>query len=182
MNDPRTILDRQAADIAVDATITNSANPLLGRPSLIGRGGLGLLISCKIRRTISVELLDEAGPEGVSAFGFCVILGTIRPSKRETHAATKETTVACTCSKDKFPNIIRCRVSGSSSSPTLAAVPNRAERFISRFPLRLRMTGIIIMSSSIARMAFQRWAPSLVGVWIRESRTYRDMVKQFTCE
>lgn len=48
MNDPRTILDRHAADIAVEATITNSANPLLGRPSLIGSGGLGLLISCKI--------------------------------------------------------------------------------------------------------------------------------------
>ena len=104
---------------------------------------------------MSVELLGEVGSEDVGAFGLDVKLGTMRPSKRETHAATKETTVACTCSKDKFPNIIRRRVSGSSSSPTLAAVPNRAERFISRFPLRLRMTGMIMMSSSIVRIAFQ---------------------------
>ena len=62
MNDPSNMLDRQAATIAVEATMTNlelfcisvqydmikikrsySENPDLGRPSLIGRGGRGRL-------------------------------------------------------------------------------------------------------------------------------------------
>lgn len=117
---------------------------------------------------MSVELLGEVGSEGVFASGFGVKLGTIRPSNSETQAATKETTVACTCSKDKFPKIIRRRVSGSSSSPTLAAVPNRAERFISRLPLRLRMTGMIMMSSSIVRIAFQRCGQSLAVIGLEK--------------
>jgi hypothetical protein len=62
MNDPSNMLDRQAAVIAVEATMTNlellcisvqydmskfkraySENPDLGRPSLVGRGGRGRL-------------------------------------------------------------------------------------------------------------------------------------------
>lgn len=68
----------------------------------------------------------------------------------------KETTVACTCSNVKFPKIIVRRVDGLSSSPILADVPRRAERFISRFPLRLSTTGMIMISSSICDIAFQR--------------------------
>lgn len=52
--------------------------------------------------------------------------------------------------------IILRRTEGSSSSPTLAAVPSLADKFISMFPFRLRITGMIIMSWSTSLMARHR--------------------------
>lgn len=80
----------------------------------------------------------------------------MNPRMKDTQAATKETTVAWTCSSVRLPKMMLRRALGSSSSPTFAAVPSRAERFISRLPFRLRMTGMIMMSWSTSRIARQR--------------------------
>jgi len=73
-------------------------------------------------------------------------LGMRRARMEEMQATMKDTAVAWTCSRVKLPMMMARRMVGSSSSPRLAAVPRRAERFISRLPLRLRIAGMIIMS------------------------------------
>ncbi|KAI6103728.1 hypothetical protein EDD16DRAFT_1641115 [Pisolithus croceorrhizus] len=45
---------------------------------------------------------------------------------------------------------------GSSRLPMLAAVPSLAERFIPKFPFRLRMTGTIMINSLITLIALHR--------------------------
>jgi hypothetical protein len=102
--------------------------------------------------------------------------GTILPRIRETQAATKETEIAWTCSNVQFPSSMARMTLGSSSSPILAAVESRAERFISRFPWRLRTVGMIIINWSTCSIASQRCAS--VGERCRAVRmgTYRDAV------
>ena len=94
--------------------------------------------------------------EGAARLGCDAIFGTTSPRINETHAATKDTPVACTWSSERLPNMIVSLASGSSSSPTFAAVPSRADKFISRFPFKFKMTGMIITSSSMVLIAFQR--------------------------
>jgi hypothetical protein len=72
--------------------------------------------------------------------------GKIREMTEDKHATMNDTTAAWTCSRVRLPRMIVRRVVGSPSSPTFAAVPRRAERFISRLPLRLRTAGMTIMS------------------------------------
>jgi hypothetical protein len=150
MNEPSIRLDRQAADIEVEATMTNSTNPDLGRPSLIGRGGRGSL-----DRRRRVAFVDTGRLEGERGPGCDDILGTISPRMKDAHAATDETPAACTWSSERLPYMILLLVSGSSSWPTFAAVPSRADKFISRFPFKLRMTGMIMTNSSMVLIAFQ---------------------------
>ena len=86
-----------------------------------------------------------------------VFCGTNLPRMRAVHDAMKDTEIAWTCNSERLPMIMERRTDGSSSSPMLAAVPRRADRFISRFPFRFRRTGMIIMSWSTSRIARQRW-------------------------
>jgi hypothetical protein len=74
-------------------------------------------------------------------------VGITSESRNETFAATNETAAAWTWSKQRLPKMIERREEAESRAPTFAAVPSRAERFISRLPFRLRITGMIIMSS-----------------------------------
>lgn len=99
------------------------------------------------RRAVAVVLLAGTG---MGSF-----LGTKRPTMRAIHAAMKETEMVCTWRSARLPRIMDLRTSGSSNSPTFAAVLNRAERFISKFPFRLRTTGMIMMSWSTCCMASQ---------------------------
>lgn len=92
--------------------------------------------------------------------------GIILPNANATTAATNDTTVACTCRRVRLPRMIDRRIFGRSSSPILAAVLSRADRFISRFPFRLRTTGIIIISSSTRDIALQCYARYVrTSVW-----------------
>ena len=101
--------------------------------------------------------LDEDGDaEGPSR-------GTNRPRIRAIQAAKKETDAVWTWSSAKLPIIMERRIMGSSNSPMLAAVARRAERFISKFPLRFRTTGMIIINWSTSCMARQCYT---VGVRI----------------
>jgi hypothetical protein len=123
-----------------------------------------------------IVLLSPASSGDVGGGGS----GIKRDKRTATEAATQATTVAWTWRRAKFPRMILRRRSGSSSSPMLAAVLSRADRFISRLPLRFMITGTITMSSPIVRMAFQRYpsvgtitdAPCLGGLtdtWSKSS-------------
>ena len=76
-------------------------------------------------------------------------------SAKEKEAAMNDTTVAWTWRRVKLPRMMDWRVAGLSSWPILAEVPRRAERFISRFPLRLRTTGMIMMATPFNK--FKVW-------------------------
>lgn len=174
MNEPNSALERQAASIEEDAVMTNLVEHWISRRSTVritriysvsplgllfgGRDGRGRL---RWRRAKALRL-NIVGPDhdplaGSVAASSAGGLGIILPMTKETPAATKDTTVACTCSRVKFPIMRARRTEGLSNSPTLAAVPSLAERFISRLPLRFSMTGMIIMSSSTRAIAFQCW-------------------------
>ena len=74
------------------------------------------------------------------------VRGTKRPRIRAIQAAKKETDAVWTWSSARLPKIMERRITGSSNSPMLAAVARRAERFISKFPLRFKTTGMIIIN------------------------------------
>ena len=101
-------------------------------------------------RTVAVEFLIAGEP----LMGMGVFCGTNLSRMRAVHDAMKDTDIAWTC--NKLPMIMEQRTNGSSNSPMLAAVPSRADRFISKFHFRSRMTGMIIMSWSTSRIARQR--------------------------
>ena len=124
----------------------------VGNPDFRGNSARSLasdVYDIMSRRAVAVVLLARAGT-GMGPF-----LGTKRPRIRATHAAMKETEMVCTWRSARLPRIMDLRASDSSSSPTFAAVLNRAERFISRFPFKLRTTGMIMMSWSTCCMASQ---------------------------
>jgi hypothetical protein len=164
MKDPRKALERQAAVIDDAETMANltwvnkvymigivtySAHPdKMWSPLGIGCGRNGF-------RGKTVSLPSKIF-EGDGTEGGC--LGRAKPNKNEKQVAIKETTIAWTCNRMRLPRMIARRDSGLSSSPMFAAVPRRADKFISRFPFRLRITGIIIISSSIRLIAFQCWS------------------------
>ena len=173
MKEPSKSPDNDAAVIAVPATIRNLVNahedinalrrlrtnmlkPVLCLPSPLGRGitRRGERKLKGIRRALSIARASD------EVFTVPVCRGNIIPSRRETHADTKATLMVCTCTRFILPVIMELRTAGSSSSPTLAAVPSRAERFISMLPLRLRRTGIIRMSWSSSLMARHRCVKS----------------------
>ena len=83
------------------------------------------------------------------------VRGTNRPKMKAIQVATKEMDAVWTWSSAKLPIIMERRIMGSSNTPMLAAVESRAERFISKFPLRFRTTGMIIISWSTSCMAGQ---------------------------
>ena len=162
MKEPRKSPDNDAAVIAVPATMRNLVNahedidalrrlrtnvlkPVLCLPSPLGRG---------ITRRGECKLASD------EVFTAVVCRGNTIPSRREIHADTKATLMVCTCTRFILPVIMDLRTAGSSSSPTLAAVPSRAERFISMLPLRLRRTGIIKMSWSSSLIARHRCVKS----------------------
>ena len=92
---------------------------------------------------------------GEPLMGMRVFCGTNRPRMRAVHDAMKDPDIAWACNSERLPMIIERRTyDGSSSSPMLAAVPSRADRFISRFPFRT--TGMIIMSWLTSCIARQR--------------------------
>lgn len=83
--------------------------------------------------------------------------GTNVPRMRDMQAAMKEIRMVCVWRSAKLPIIIDRRTAGSSNSPMFAAVLSLAERFISRFPLRFKSVGMIMMSWSTSCMACQRF-------------------------
>ena len=76
------------------------------------------------------------------------------------------------------------RTDGMSRSPMLAAVPRRAERFISMLPLRLRMTGTIAINSLTVVIAFQCCPQRTVSIQggTKIGLTYGYFVEQFPRE
>jgi hypothetical protein len=106
------------------------------------------------------------------------------PRKYDTTAEMNDTTVACTWRSDRLPRMMEFRVAGWSSSPTLAAVPSLADRFISRLPFRLRMTGIMIISWSTSFTARQRSMKIKVGEEqaANSAGTHRNVLKQLACK
>jgi len=113
-----------------------------------GWGWIGFLAKW-LRIDTPISRATDDGSEGVGGSG------TASPTRKAKQVATKDTTVACTWSKMRFPMTISLLTPSASVAPVLAAVPSRAERFISRFPLRLRITGMRMTSSSIRLMGFQ---------------------------
>ena len=157
MNEPSRAAERQAADMAEDVSTmnlynetsegwkmivkgTHSLNPDFGPPAdgSVGRGLLGECVS-------GGKGSEESPPTP----------GMILLRRKETQAAINETTAAWTWSSARLPKMRAFRTDGMSRSPRLDAVPRRAERFISMFPLRLRMTGTIAINSLTRVIAFQ---------------------------
>ena len=142
-------------DISGKVVVKGRRGTYVGNPDFRGNSARSLVSNVydiMSRRAVAVALLAGVGA-GVGPF-----LGTKRPRIRAMHAAMKETEMVCTWRSARLPRIMDLRTSGSSNSPTFAAVLNRAERFISRFPFRLRTTGIIMMSWSTCCMASQCYA------------------------
>lgn len=108
------------------------------------------------KRTPFPTCCPSGGESCGISIGIFSLLGAMTPKTNASAAATADTSSAWTWSSNKFPRIIGCLVSREWRRPVLAAVPRRAERFISRFPLRLLMMGIRTKSSSVVRSAFQR--------------------------
>ena len=106
---------------------------------------------------------------GEPLIGMGVFCDTNFPRMRAVHDAMKDTDIAWTCNSERSLMIIERRTDGSSSSPMLAAVPSRADRFISRFPFRCKTTGMIIMSWSTSRIARQRWGVVSILLRLRDS-------------
>ena len=127
MNEPRTTLERQAEATEVDATMMKVERPGVVCSPVLGKGMGG-----------------RRGATGVAGSGNRA--GKKKAMMDAEEATMKETAVACTWRRARLPVMMERRVDGSCSSPTLAAVPRRAERFISRLPLRLRTAGMTIMS------------------------------------
>lgn len=157
------ILERHAEAMDVDATMTNVANPGVICSPVDGyvNGGLRAARNKAEVTVVTLEFDLEIILIAVALVVGGEVFAGNKPGTRnarmeDMQATMNDTTVAWTCSKVKFPMIIERRVTGSSSSPTLAAVPRRAERFISRLPLRLSTAGIIIISCCTSRMARQR--------------------------
>ena len=94
--------------------------------------------------------------------GMRVFCGMNLPRMRAVHDAMKDTDIAWTCNDERLLMIMEQRTNGSLRSPMLAAVPSRADRFISRFHFRSRMTGMIVMSSGRLRALLARAEVSLV--------------------
>ena len=69
------------------------------------------------------------------------------------HDGMKDTDIVWTCNNERLPMIMERRTDGSSRSPMFAAVPSRADRFMSRVPCRFRTTGMIMMNWSTSRIA-----------------------------
>jgi len=139
-------------NISGNVVVKCSRETYVGNPDFRGNSASCLVSNVydiMSRRVVAVALLAGAGT-GMGPF-----LGTKRPRIRAIHAAMKETEMVCTWRSARLPRMMDLRTSGSSNSPTFAAVLNRAERFISRFPFRLRTTGMIMMSWSTCCIASQ---------------------------
>jgi len=115
------------------------------RPGLEAEDSNKLLIVP--RSTIFGSLVDIGRGDFVVGMNF--------PRISAIHAAMKDTEIVCTWRRARLPVSMERRMTGSSSCPTLDAVPRREDRFISRFPLRLRTVGTMIMSWSTSFIARQ---------------------------
>lgn len=125
----------------------------VGIPDL--RAGSSRKSNAKGTNSLAMSAVALVALEGVGAGGGVNPLGTNVPRTREMHAATNDTEMVCTCSRARLPVRVDHITAGSSNSPTLDAVLRRAERFISRFPLRLSRVGTIMMSWSTSCIARQ---------------------------
>ena len=154
MNDPKTALLKPAAPIPVASTITSCFQPGLVYPSCHSSPtpNPGSSANNPIPPATVVEFASATGTDPTSPRR-CIVK---RPRTKLINAARLEIRSACRPRSVILAVKSARRVSRWSSSPMLAEVPSRAERHISRLPLRLPIMGTRMNSSSTRWKTRQR--------------------------
>lgn len=132
-----------AAPIPVARTMTSCALPGRVVPSLHG----SLTLGSATVPGIVVFIAGKPLPAGTSP-SRCVVMS---PRKKESTAARQEMRRACRPSNVILATTSPLRTFRVSSSPSVAEVPSRAERHISRLPLRFPIIGTRMNNSSTRR-------------------------------
>jgi hypothetical protein len=132
MKVPRMRPLNEAEDRPMERTAMNSLSP--DRDFFGGKVG-------RLTERLRIAVAAAAAPS--ASFD-----GNALPRANDKSAANADIAKAWTWSKERLPKTRDIRVGPSSSSEVFAAVDSRAERFISRFPLRLFSIGMRINNSS----------------------------------